>query len=88
MTKDMREMWSADFQCHCGSLITVRTWLAVIQGPGLEMACRACRLKYLITESGATPITDDVERAFIDAEGKPYRPYIEDEHIPPPNFPD
>lgn len=55
-------------------MIDIKTWLAVIQGPGLEMACRTCRQAYLITEDGATPITDeDLRRDFIDATGQRFK---------------
>lgn len=53
------ELWySAEFQCPCGSLIGVECHAATIDGPGLEIACRICRQKYVLTRSGATPLTD------------------------------
>lgn len=63
----------AEFQCaKCGSIIGVRTWTAVIEGPGLQIACAHCRQQYLVTSDGAAPVTPGVsDFDGIDAEGKP-----------------
>lgn len=65
----------ADFNCaKCGSLLSVRTWTAVVEGPGMEFGCRHCKQVYLITKEGAAPITKGVsDFDGIDAEGKPYK---------------
>lgn len=76
-----KSRFRAEFQCpNCGGIIGINTWLALIQGPGLEMACKHCHQKYLITENGATPITKGVsDFDGIDSDGKPYKV-----PIPPP----
>lgn len=52
-------LWfSGDFPCHCGSVIGVETYAAVIDGPGLEVHCRHCKQGYIVTREGAVPITD------------------------------
>jgi transcription elongation factor Elf1 len=66
--------FKADFVCpKCGCEVHVSTYLAVVQGPGLERQCPTCGQVFLVMESGATPITEEV-REFIDAAGKPYIP--------------
>lgn len=53
--------FQADFQCPtCGSIIGVSTYLAIVQGPGLEVACRHCRTAFVVTESEAQQIGPDM----------------------------
>lgn len=73
--KERAERFEGDFKCaQCGSLITLMTFLAVIDGPGAEIHCRHCRQGYIITREGAMPITDDdLNKDFIDASGQRFR---------------
>lgn len=66
--------FKAEFYCACGALIGIRTWTAVIEGPGLEVGCIHCKQHYLLTTDGATPVTKGVsDFDGIDAEGKPIK---------------
>lgn len=35
----------------------IETFAAVVDGPGLEIACRHCKQEYIITRDGAVPVT-------------------------------
>jgi len=51
--------FSAAFRCPRDQhLIEIETFQAVIDGPGLEIGCIVCRTMFLVTNEGATPITD------------------------------
>lgn len=58
-------MWfSAAFQCPADNhLLEVETFQAIVDGPGLEVTCIVCHTLFLVTNEGATPITDSDLRA-------------------------
>lgn len=50
-------MFDADFPCICGSVVGIKTRLAIVQSQtGAEVGCRHCQRRYRVTEKGAYPI--------------------------------
>jgi transcription elongation factor Elf1 len=64
----------ADFKCpQCDHMISLTTWTAIVEGPGLQIGCVVCRQQFIVTSEGATPITDaDLRGDFVDAVGQKY----------------
>lgn len=55
-TKKNEFLMDADFQCiGCGSILGVRVSLPAVKATGVEVTCRHCQARYLVTESGAVP---------------------------------
>jgi predicted RNA-binding Zn-ribbon protein involved in translation (DUF1610 family) len=80
--------FTAEFICpKCGYEIHIITFLAIVQGPGLERQCPTCGQMFLITEEGATPTTETV-RDFLDAAGQPYRPAMPSDPPIQPRLPE
>lgn len=60
MRANQRQTFSAAFECpQCGRVIEFTTYQAVIDTYGLEIGCIGCKTLFLVTNQGATPITDD-----------------------------
>lgn len=38
--------FEAEFECVCGSLIQVKTFRAIVEGPGQFLRCSACHVVY------------------------------------------
>jgi len=79
-----RLRFTAEFLCvgdggECGRLLEVRTFLAIVQGDGLEFRCPYCLQTYVVTENGATPVDKALARTFTDAIGQPYRVVLPDD---------
>ena len=80
-----RTDYQAEFVCpKCSAYIIVKTWKALLEGPGLEIACRACRQTYVLDMNGATPISEPIAREFRDAADNPYEPFGGERREPPP----
>jgi hypothetical protein len=79
-------MFEAEFQCAgktengCGSIITVRTQRAIVEGTGTELSCRHCRARYVVTTSGAQMVGDDERYGYPPQAGQ----YAISEPPPPP----
>ena len=77
MTDNARH-FSAAFLCpQCGHEIGIMTWMAIVEGPGLEVGCIVCRTLFIVTKDGATPITEDAMKQihdFLDAAGAKFTP--------------
>lgn len=80
--KELR--FDADFKCvTCGSIIGISTFLAIVQGPGIQVDCRHCSVRYAVTENGAQVLGDDLD----DIELQGILPSLAgDAEIPQPKF--